>query len=505
MNKLSEREIRDLLTPKDTPAPPAGLAERIKSEIPESLETVPIGDAARFRRSSPMRRYLLAAAVAMAFGGGFFAYRLQQEMPLGGAARVESAAEDDAAPAETGAHAALASVDEIPTPAPEAEIAPSSDTSDKAEVLRAQLEQKRQQLAAPLERLLAEEIAEPEQAQPEQPPSLQALAEPPASRSSETAIVIPPPPPAPVASPAPRDDRARRTIAQAQEQAITRREAARVYELDAEAETSATAASGTEGLRALGYLAEVEPRSAFAPGADIPSYEVVRRFLRDGQMPAPEAVRVEELVNHFDYGDAPPRRGDFAIHAEGAPSPFGEGEPYHLLRFHLRARDPEAGFRETIAVEAQVQVVLNPEVVSRYRLAGHDDREMTEERFRELVAGHAVTTLYEIELRRPLQPGDEVATLHLRYGSVIDGEMVETARRVTGKDFAGTWDDASAALRLTSLVAEFGEILRQSYWARSGDLDEVFRRAQRVAVEFPGDAEVAEFASLVGRAAGYRE
>jgi hypothetical protein len=67
---------------------------------------------------------------------------------------------------------------------------------------------------------------------------------------------------------------------------------------------------------------EDDPLSTFALDVDTGSYGVVRRYLADGHLPPAEAVRVEELVNAFDYGDRPPARGDFALGAEGARSPF---------------------------------------------------------------------------------------------------------------------------------------------------------------------------------------
>jgi Ca-activated chloride channel family protein len=50
-------------------------------------------------------------------------------------------------------------------------------------------------------------------------------------------------------------------------------------------------------------------------------------------------VRVEEFVNAFDYGDRPPRRGDFALTLAGAPTPYAESDRYVLLRFGLVARE----------------------------------------------------------------------------------------------------------------------------------------------------------------------
>ena len=46
--------------------------------------------------------------------------------------------------------------------------------------------------------------------------------------------------------------------------------------------------------------------STFAMDVDTGSYSVTRRYLTDGYLPPPEAVRVEEFVNTFDYNYDPP-------------------------------------------------------------------------------------------------------------------------------------------------------------------------------------------------------
>ncbi|MCP3959624.1 MAG: DUF3520 domain-containing protein, partial [bacterium] len=433
---------------------------------------------------------------------------------------------------------------------------------------------------------------------------------------------------------------------------------------------------------------EDDALSTFGLDVDTGSYTVARRYLRDGNLPPREAVRVEELINYFDYGDAAPERDEFAIHAEGAPSIYGQGERYYLLRFNLKGREihtedrrpavltfvvdvsgsmqrenrlglvkqslsllldqlraddriglviygsrgqvlleptsdryairraidqlrtggstnaeegltlayqlaarhrrsgainrvilcsdgvanvgatsadsilerirreagqgielttvgfgmgnyndtlmeqladtgngryayvdtlDEArrifvenltGTLQTLAAEAKVQVEFDPDMVSRYRLLGYENRDIADKKFRddtvdagEIGVGHTVTALYEIKLNERPRPNDEIATLRLRYGSIDRGKVVEIERTVTGEDFARRWEGASPALKLTSLVAEYAEILNRSYWAKDGDLHDVFRRAQRVGVEFEGDTEVADFVSLAGRAA----
>lgn len=66
-----------------------------------------------------------------------------------------------------------------------------------------------------------------------------------------------------------------------------------------------------------------DPFSTFALDVDTGSYTVVRRWLAEGVTPPPEAVRVEEIVNFFDYDYDVPRRG-LEISVDGGPSPFDE-------------------------------------------------------------------------------------------------------------------------------------------------------------------------------------
>ena len=78
--------------------------------------------------------------------------------------------------------------------------------------------------------------------------------------------------------------------------------------------------------------------STFGMDVDTASYSVMRRYLRDGLLPPPDAVRVEEFVNTFDYNYTPPIEDAFAVHIEGAPSKFGEGKRLQLLQIGIQGR-----------------------------------------------------------------------------------------------------------------------------------------------------------------------
>jgi Ca-activated chloride channel family protein len=71
-----------------------------------------------------------------------------------------------------------------------------------------------------------------------------------------------------------------------------------------------------------------DPVSTFSIDVDTASYSNVRRFLNDGQLPPRDAVRVEELVNYFDYGYARPDSAaePFRAHVAVTASPWAPGK-----------------------------------------------------------------------------------------------------------------------------------------------------------------------------------
>ncbi|REJ86116.1 MAG: DUF3520 domain-containing protein [Acidobacteria bacterium] len=91
----------------------------------------------------------------------------------------------------------------------------------------------------------------------------------------------------------------------------------------------------------------LDPQSTFGLDVDTGSYTTIRAALRAGRLPAPERVRIEEVVNFFDYGDPAPRRGDFALRAEvgDVVAPIGGDSERRLVRFSIRARDVVAAER----------------------------------------------------------------------------------------------------------------------------------------------------------------
>jgi Ca-activated chloride channel family protein len=162
---------------------------------------------------------------------------------------------------------------------------------------------------------------------------------------------------------------------------------------------------------------------------------------------------------------------------------------------------------QVIAREAKVQVDFDPEVVKSYRLIGYENRDVADEDFRddevdagEIGVGHSVTALYEIKFHTEAAEYEAAITVYMRYEDPENGEVTEINRAIARADFAPTFGEASTRFQLTAVVAEYAEILRNSYWARGSSLEDVLWEARRVAEYLPRDAEVAEFVSLVERA-----
>ncbi|HSR31701.1 MAG TPA: von Willebrand factor type A domain-containing protein [Anaerolineae bacterium] len=164
------------------------------------------------------------------------------------------------------------------------------------------------------------------------------------------------------------------------------------------------------------------------------------------------------------------------------------------------------GTLQTIAMDAKVQVDFDPDVVTRYRLVGFENRAIADEQFRddrvdagEIGAGHSVTALYEIKLH-PEAEG-RIATVHLRWRDPETSEVMELSQGFYTEDLVERLTDADPHFQCAVVVAEYAEVLRGSHWAEASTLAGVLEEAERVAELVPEDADMAEFVELVRQAA----
>ena len=83
------------------------------------------------------------------------------------------------------------------------------------------------------------------------------------------------------------------------------------------------------------------PVSTFSVDVDTASWSILRQSLNFGQLPAPQALRIEEMVNYFPYDYAPPAAdaaAPFAVHTALIETPWNPDT--RLLRIGLQGMVP---------------------------------------------------------------------------------------------------------------------------------------------------------------------
>ena len=111
-----------------------------------------------------------------------------------------------------------------------------------------------------------------------------------------------------------------------------------------------------------------------------------------------------------------------------------------------------------------------------------------------------MTALYEVKLH---EDADGVlGRVYLRYEDPDSGEVSEIDHEFQRSELALEFGESSPRFQMSAVVAEYAEILRESYWAQGSSLERVLAEAIRVQRLLPSDEDVAEFASLVSRAEG---
>jgi len=364
VNNTEHKWIEDRLEPGAAPEPPEGLLEKIQEDIPRHLEVVPEPVS---ETSGPWRLRLLAASVVMAVLSGAVVYQIVRQTPRS----FEEQLAEQIEKADWAALDALQSKPESDVSEPRSPIltAPTArSTADEptkvtreagATAVEEVPEDDSSKFSGNEGLLVGKEVSAPLEKKSD-PADVQAF------KDDESG----------------RRDRGRR--AQVESGEAAERQPAGVVTVTSEGPllnrgTVEPKRERREELRALGYVGgegprmempapstggtaepndapygdmffrpygtnpfidtEDDPQSTFGLDVDTGSFTLARSYLDRGHLPPPEAIRVEEFVNFFDYGDPAPRRGEFTLIAEGAPSPFAEGPRYELVRFGIKAQE----------------------------------------------------------------------------------------------------------------------------------------------------------------------
>jgi Ca-activated chloride channel family protein len=90
-------------------------------------------------------------------------------------------------------------------------------------------------------------------------------------------------------------------------------------------------------------LAQQEPLSTFSIDVDNASYSNIRRFITQGQRPPAGAVRIEEMINYFDYNYPNPIGAHpFSVYTEIAECPWN---PQHQL-LHIGLQGKKLDYKD---------------------------------------------------------------------------------------------------------------------------------------------------------------
>ena len=149
------------------------------------------------------------------------------------------------------------------------------------------------------------------------------------------------------------------------------------------------------------------------------------------------------------------------------------------------------GTLQTIAKDAKVQVKFNPDTVRQFRLVGYESRQMKHEDFRnddadagEIGSGHNVTALYEVKLNRGVDSG-KLAKVSIRYEDPDTQKVTEVSEKFAVEDLKAKFEDISPGLQFAATVAQFAEILRESFWVKEGCLKTVSKTLKDILQQHP--------------------
>jgi len=238
-------------------------------------------------------------------------------------------------------------------------------------------------------------------------------------------------------------------------------------------------------------LSFAAPDSLFGISVDRRAFDRIKSAIEHGERPDATAVDVDALVNYFA---GPPQRAphEVRLEAEGSPAPV-PGDPLrHIVRVTIDtapAGVTTGGSTPPVAADAVLDVRFDPRAVATHRRIGGN--ELTSVWQGSLLKNASVTALYEIELLPSVQPRQPIATAQLTYRSVTDGREQKIVQTLQRRDLAHSWKAASRRHRLASLGAVWGETLKGNVGGQ-----EIARRAEELAHQAPHDEKARELADV---------
>jgi len=90
--------------------------------------------------------------------------------------------------------------------------------------------------------------------------------------------------------------------------------------------------------------------------------------------------------------------------------------------------------------------------------------------------------------------------VHMRWEDPDTHQVIEIEKEIYADEFERDFDDADPYFQRSVIVAEYAEILGESFWAEDSDLDDVYDEARRLEDYFRREDAMEEFVDLVKEA-----
>ena len=187
------------------------------------------------------------------------------------------------------------------------------------------------------------------------------------------------------------------------------------------------------------HKAKSDPLSTFSIDVDAASYSNIRRFINGGNLPTVDAVRIEEMINYFDYAYEQPKGNDpVNIVTEIAPVPWNNA--HKLVQIGLQAKTvateklPASNLVFLIDVSGSMNAANKlPLLVSSFKLLTDQLREKDKVAI-VVYAGNSGVVL-------PATRGDEKTRIKEALdklsagGSTAGGQGIELAYKIASENF----------------------------------------------------------------------
>ncbi len=161
---------------------------------------------------------------------------------------------------------------------------------------------------------------------------------------------------------------------------------------------------------------------------------------------------------------------------------------------------------QTIAKDTKVQLSFNPQVVSEYRLIGYENRDISDNDFRndnvdagEVGSDQKVTALYEIKLKNETKNTDEICNVFLRYKDIDQNQTVKEINKSVQLSQLKDIEISDISTKTAVATAIYAEILKSGYWSQIFSYDDVLNYSQE-AYSINENEKLREFISLVNKA-----